>query len=542
MKKILVIFVVFLFCIDTIFGSTKLSNTLSSQIEIVQYPSVKIGILANRGKQIDYLDYEIMINHLNKEITEYTFEIIPLAFEDLVHAITTKSVDFLITNPSIYVEFEHKYNVSRIATLENILLKNYTSSQFGSVVFTTKDNKIINKPKDLINKTLAVVDIQSFGGYICARYEFMKFGVDISKESKLIFTTTHDGVVNMVLDKKVDAGIVRTDILERMCFEGKIDLDDIKIINKKAYENFPYLCSTELYPEWAFSKLAHTSLDLSKKVLHTLLRVDGENITSKWTIPLDYSSIHKVHKELNIPPYEIVQITPEDIFQQYKVTLLVLFISGVVILILLFMLYFMNRRLKIKNERIEKFNDKLDSIVKEKISELNETNKRLKELVNKDQLTQIASRRFFYEQVEKYFYMARRNNTPLCILNLDIDYFKVVNDTYGHGVGDQVLKMFSYTISKRLRLSDLFGRVGGEEFYICAQNTDIDEAIILANRIKQAVEEAYYEHKGEKIQITTSIGISKLLDDDTTIEEVIKRSDIALYRAKHNGRNRVEVV
>jgi two-component system, cell cycle response regulator len=124
---------------------------------------------------------------------------------------------------------------------------------------------------------------------------------------------------------------------------------------------------------------------------------------------------------------------------------------------------------------------------------------------------------------------------------LDIAYFKVVNDTYGHDAGDDVLPEFALRLKRSIRGIDLACRYGGEEFVIVMPETDLHVAGVVAERLRRAIAgEPFAVHKGTKrIEVTISIGISTLEKKGEPVADVLKRADTALYRAKHDGRNRV---
>jgi diguanylate cyclase (GGDEF)-like protein len=168
-------------------------------------------------------------------------------------------------------------------------------------------------------------------------------------------------------------------------------------------------------------------------------------------------------------------------------------------------------------------------------------NEKLQEMVSKDFLTGVSSRLYFYEQSQSAFEFARRANMPLSVLLFDIDKFKSVNDTYGHDGGDEVLKKFAMKIKENLRQSDIFGRLGGEEFCICINNIDIKGAVALANKLRIVIERTNCDVETRVINITTSIGVAQMNSSDTNIDDIIKRADIALYQAKNRGRNQVVV-
>ena len=124
---------------------------------------------------------------------------------------------------------------------------------------------------------------------------------------------------------------------------------------------------------------------------------------------------------------------------------------------------------------------------------------------------------------------------------LDLDFFKRVNDTYGHATGDEVLRQFARLISNEIRLIDAAGRFGGEEFAVILPGATPPAAFEFAERLRRKVAESVTEHEGARIRVTVSIGVSSMRRDDHDAEEALARADLALYRAKAAGRNRVEV-
>lgn len=194
----------------------------------------------------------------------------------------------------------------------------------------------------------------------------------------------------------------------------------------------------------------------------------------------------------------------------------------------------------IQSVYIRKANRELDKKVDERTEELSKANERLKELAHTDTLTGIHNRGYFMSLAHQLFRVAKRNKTPLQILSLDIDHFKKVNDTYGHHVGDEVLKLFTHTISKLLRESDIFGRIGGEEFVICLQNTSYEGALVFAQKIVKEIGALQYTNsEGVKLSFTVSIGVAELHEHES-FSELLKESDQALYKAKESGRNCVK--
>jgi len=157
-----------------------------------------------------------------------------------------------------------------------------------------------------------------------------------------------------------------------------------------------------------------------------------------------------------------------------------------------------------------------------------------------DELTGIANRRHFLHLLDKEISRSHRQAIPLSLTFFDIDKFKQVNDTYGHQVGDEVLKSVAKVVSCDLRREDIFGRLGGEEFCIFLPGQDLEKATNIVERYRLAIEAVTHESKIGKFNVTASFGISELNKQDS-VNSLLERADQLLYRAKKNGRNRLEV-
>jgi len=183
------------------------------------------------------------------------------------------------------------------------------------------------------------------------------------------------------------------------------------------------------------------------------------------------------------------------------------------------------------------YNDQLENILMNE-SLQNSVNE-LHTLSITDSLTNIYNRRYFFDVAQNNITLSKRNKTPLTLLMIDIDYFKNVNDTYGHQAGDIVLISLTKKLKNSIRESDILARVGGEEFAILLYNTSHSDAKNIAEKLRQNVEDMHITYEDVVIPISVSIGIGKLDKDNTSIEALYKEADNNLYKAKENGRNRV---
>ena len=158
-----------------------------------------------------------------------------------------------------------------------------------------------------------------------------------------------------------------------------------------------------------------------------------------------------------------------------------------------------------------------------------------------DALTGLANRRYFFARAEGFCELARRYHRPLAVALLDLDWFKHVNDTFGHSIGDAVLERTARILQVTLRQPDLPARIGGEEFVALLPETTLEQALEAAERIRQAIEDAPLTlDDGRLVPVTASLGVAIYAVDEPNIQAALNRADAALYQAKQGGRNRVE--
>ncbi len=175
--------------------------------------------------------------------------------------------------------------------------------------------------------------------------------------------------------------------------------------------------------------------------------------------------------------------------------------------------------------------------------ELKKANEQLKRLTNIDHLTNLFNRRYLAEILEGEFFRARRNRENLSLVILDIDYFKNVNDTYGHQNGDVVLASVAGLAQQQLRAYDSAARYGGEEFVLVLPGTSLQGGEMVAERLRQSVLEFSFPPPMQDLTLTISAGVATYPSPQIdSVDSLFRRADEALYRAKQNGRNRVELM
>ena len=164
---------------------------------------------------------------------------------------------------------------------------------------------------------------------------------------------------------------------------------------------------------------------------------------------------------------------------------------------------------------------------------------KLMEMNIKDSLTGIYNRMFLMSKLKEEFSRHKRYSRNFSFIMFDIDHFKHVNDEYGHQCGDFILQSICSRVTSIIRNVDIFARYGGEEFCCILPETELEGAVQVAERFRQAIEEQENKYNDLNIKVTISLGVAELREEISSPEIMMKKADDALYRAKHEGRNRV---
>jgi diguanylate cyclase (GGDEF)-like protein len=166
-------------------------------------------------------------------------------------------------------------------------------------------------------------------------------------------------------------------------------------------------------------------------------------------------------------------------------------------------------------------------------------NSRLQKQASEDALTGLANRRQFGELAAEAIVRARASGAPLCVLVVDADHFKQINDRHGHAAGDAALRACAQAFRSVVRPGDVLGRIGGEEFAVVLEDCNAERGFALGERLRVAVEACSFSHEGHRIELRVSVGVAQMQPGDDGIEALLRCADGALYQAKLEGRNRV---
>ena len=294
----------------------------------------RIAVRAIKGNAEAMSRWQATADYLNQTIPQHHFTLVP--FENnsaLNQSISNNDTQLSITNPASSVELKIRYGQQLLATLLNNRQGN-GYAQFGSVIFTRADRTDISKIEDLKGKIFLGVDELGFGGWRIAWGELLKHGVEPYTDFKeLRFAGGNQlAVVRSVLKREVDAGVVRTDVLEGMASAGEIKLSDIKVLGAKRVSKFPFLVSTDLYPEWYFSASKNISNELKAEIARALLAINRNDPAAKaghyigWINPIDATPVEELLKELKAGPYRVTNSgLLNEFIAQYAYRLMAIF-------------------------------------------------------------------------------------------------------------------------------------------------------------------------------------------------------------------------
>lgn len=273
---------------------------------------VKVGVLAYRGAYKAIHRWQPTVNVFKEKIPGHNFLLIPLNLEQLQQAVIHNDIDFVLTNPGFYYAMKN-YGLKPLTSVINeVRGKGY--DQFGAVIFTRRDRDDINSLEDIKGKHFAAVDMNAFGGFQMAWREFKQVGINPLTDFKPLdfIGVPMDKIVYMVNEGKADAGTVRTDLMERLADNGKIQLSNFKILNQKQIKGFPFLLSTRLYPDWLFSKTTNTPGDLANKVRDVLQGIDRKSEASIKGKYIGWTSEARMEDLLSMSIEELTQVNVDN--------------------------------------------------------------------------------------------------------------------------------------------------------------------------------------------------------------------------------------
>lgn len=360
--------------------------TVCLAVPTVIADEIRIGLRAHSGAEKDLEKWQPTADYLSQAIPEHHFVMVPYDINsELNQAVSRGEFDFVLTQPAGHVEHRLRYGAIPIATLVN-KRKGEGYTQFGSAVFTRANRNDITSFQDLKGKKVMAVDEEGFGGWRVAFREMLSKEVDPYRDFYVLSFGggVQQNVVHAVRAGVVDAGVVRTDMLERMAARGEIQLGQFKVIEPRQTKNFGFMHSTQLYPEWPFAKMKNTSEELASKVADALYKLEPDSSAAQagkylgWVEPLDYEPVNELLQDLRVGPYQgEVSVSLGQFVSRYwwQLTIALALLLSAILVSLLVMRT--NRRLKQTQYELQDYQQHLEEKVSERTSELLASNKEL---------------------------------------------------------------------------------------------------------------------------------------------------------------------
>jgi ABC-type phosphate/phosphonate transport system substrate-binding protein len=296
-------------------------------LTVAHAQTLTLGVFAYRSAEKIMEEYQPIAEHISHELN-ISVLIKPLDQKELENEVNAGNIDIISTNPTHYLSLQKQGKTTgAIATV----VKRYgdvITPYLGGVIITRADRKDIRTIADLKNKTIAIPNKKMLGGYLTQTYELFKAGINIAKDCKTPIYKSHFASAEAVISGEVDAGFVRSGILEEMAAENKLNMNEVFVINALSFPDFPLKISTNLYAEWPIVASRKLDVETVSKIAVALYSYKnnaiGNDIISAFTISGDYSEIDTLARLLRIPPYDkIPSFTLEDIWHKHGQTIFI---------------------------------------------------------------------------------------------------------------------------------------------------------------------------------------------------------------------------
>lgn len=329
-----------------------------------------LGVFAYRPKEILESRYQPLADYLSAALGDATVELRVLSQEQIERALAEGQIDLLFTNPSHYITVRNRFNLTgALATLIS-LEDGMATSQLGGVIITRKEMIGLHSLADLRGRTIAVPGLKFLGGYQTQAFELLQVGIHLPDDAQVHIVGSHDAVVKAVLGGQADVGFIRTGAIEQLQREGKLDVSQLRVLDRQNYPGFPYLISTRLYPEWAFTALPHVDNRRVRKISSSLMLLEAEHPVAKtagiagFAPPADYLPVENIMRALHAPPFDQREpITWQDLWQQHHDHMMLLSISLFLVILLMALLVRGNQKLRFSSQTLHAERQRLRQIM-----------------------------------------------------------------------------------------------------------------------------------------------------------------------------------
>ncbi|XKE45422.1 PhnD/SsuA/transferrin family substrate-binding protein [Halomonas organivorans] len=321
--------------------------------------TLTLGVFAYRPEPVMTARYQPLADYLGERLPEHRVGLEVMSLDEIEEAIAHRRLDLLMTNPSHYLQVRSRNSLTgALATVINAENGRQVSS-LGGVIVKASGNDDIQRLEDLEGRRVAIPGRRFLGGYQTQAFELRAVGLDPQRDIETIVAGSHDAVVQAVLSGEAEVGFIRSGILERLAAEGRLEPEQLAVINSQALADFPFAVSTRLYPEWPFVVMPQVPPETVRRVAVALFTLQPEHRAAQaahiagFAPPQDYLPVENLARRLRLPPFDVApDFTWRDIWERYHGSLLGFAAAGALVAVLLVMLARRNRLLRHQQQRL----------------------------------------------------------------------------------------------------------------------------------------------------------------------------------------------
>lgn len=315
--------------------------------------TLTLGIFAYRPKEVLLERYQPLADHLTEQLKTHRVVLRVLTQAEMEQAVEREELDFVFTNPSHYVLLRNQGKFTGVLATLVSLESGKAVDTLGGVIITNHARNDISSLEDLKHRNVGIPGSKFLGGYQTQAYELLRANIVMNEDVHTTILGSHDNVVEAVLSGKVDAGFIRTGVIEELIKTNKLQPNSLRIINEKHHKNFPFLVSTRLYPEWAFVATPKLEAGIIRKVVASLLVLDEAHPVSQrariggFAPPGDYQEVDALSRTLRLAPYDnLPSFSLHEIWKRWQVWWISLILLATsVLLFFVISLYRQNQQL-----------------------------------------------------------------------------------------------------------------------------------------------------------------------------------------------------
>ena len=287
--------------------------------------TLKLGVFAFRPKAVMEERFAPLADYLTSQLDGHTVKVVPLSSEELAEQVQQGTVDFVLTNPSHYIWLRESQLLSGALATMVMRQNNQAVHGIGGVIVRRAERTDLRNLGDLAHKRIAIAGKLFLGTYMAPAAELLRAGVDLDTITWVETTQPVDQVITSVLERRADAGFLRTGVLEDLVWEGKLNTSELAVINPVTHPGFGFAVSTRLYPEWPFLTARHVDDAISRQVSNALFALKPNDPAARaaslfgFTIPADYAPVEQSMRALRMPPYDKMEpISLADVWARYQ--------------------------------------------------------------------------------------------------------------------------------------------------------------------------------------------------------------------------------